>query len=91
MKLGHFPEESEDGADPFTAPRHVLDDKVFGWPSWLQDPEYPPCPICGETMRFLMQVGDAANLDYMWGDAGTAYLFDCPAHPELATMLWQCH
>lgn len=90
-RVADFPARPEDDADEFTVRRHVLYDKVFGWPSWVQYPEYPDCPVCGNRMRFLMQVGDAANLDYMWGDAGSAYLFDCPEHPEQATMLWQCH
>jgi len=27
-----------------------------GFPRWQQDPEYPKCPDCSKTMRFLLQV-----------------------------------
>lgn len=30
--------------------------QVGGYPSWLQEPEYPLCPECGEPMTFIGQV-----------------------------------
>ena len=30
--------------------------RVGGEPTWIQDPDYPPCPDCGRCMHFLAQL-----------------------------------
>ncbi|GAA2282413.1 hypothetical protein GCM10010430_80330 [Kitasatospora cystarginea] len=49
-----------------------------GRPEWIQDPEYPHCPRCGRTMRFL-SMNDGADV---WGGEGCLYVF---ADPECRT------
>jgi hypothetical protein len=39
-----------------------------GFPDWIQDPAYPQCPACGETMDYVGLVGGA---DLGWGRAPT--------------------
>lgn len=71
------------------------EDKLAGWPSWVQFPEYPNCPTCNREMnQFIFQIDsgdDNNNILYNWGDMGAAYLVQCPKHKEQAACLWQCH
>ena len=47
-------------------------DKLFGYPCWVQDTEYPFYPEnnCGHEMDMLIFQFDAQILGYMFGDAG---------------------
>lgn len=66
-------------------------DKLAGWPSWVQDVEYPNCPTCSQQMdQFVFQIESENNLPYMWGDAGAGYLLQCPEHKDKLAFLWQC-
>ena len=47
---------------------------VGGFPFWIQDAQYYPCPDCGRTMKYLAQVKWGA-LDFM---EGTLYIEICP-------------
>ena len=47
--------------------------RVGGEPTWIQHPDTPSCPDCGDPLRFLAQLDIA---DITQGD-GLAYLFWC--------------
>ena len=49
-------------------------DKLFGWPAWVQGPEYHLAQNGGRPMTFLLQLSSQGNLPYLFGDAGTGYL-----------------
>ena len=65
-------------------------DKLGGWPSWVQPPEWIECPLCGRRMRLLMQIGSEHNVDWMFGDMGTGFLMQCSKHPDVLSFSWQC-
>ena len=66
-------------------------DRLAGYPHWVQDPEYPNCPICDRSMdRLIFQFASDDNITYLWGDCGTGYFLQCPEHKEQVTFLWQC-
>ena len=65
-------------------------DKLLGWPSWVQGVEYPRCPRCNQQMSFVFQIDSNDNLDYMFGDAGTAHVTRCSAHPDEFAFGWAC-
>jgi hypothetical protein len=47
-------------------------DRLSGYPRWVQDPEYPNCPICVRSMeRLIFEFASDDNVPYLWGDAGT--------------------
>ena len=48
--------------------------QIGGHPCWVQDSEYPQCPQCSTTMRFIAQL----NQDDLPGQEGTYYAFLCP-------------
>lgn len=82
---------SADDADALTLvgyPR--TGDKLLGWPAWVQGPERPPCPDCGEAMRELFQLDSDGNVPLMFGDMGTGHLFQCGAHPSRVAFAWAC-
>jgi uncharacterized protein YwqG len=65
--------------------------KIGGWATWVQSSEYPGCPTCDRLMdRLLFQVDIDDDLNLMWGDAGTGYIFQCPEHHDRVAFLWQC-
>lgn len=66
-------------------------DKLSGYPRWVQDPEYPNCPICDRSMnRLIFEFASDNNIPYLWGDVGTGYFLQCPEHKKQVTFLWQC-
>jgi hypothetical protein len=68
----------------------VVGEKLGGWPAWVQGVEYPACPDCGDSMRFLFQVDSEDNLPYMFGDAGCGHITYCPTHPHRLAFAWAC-
>lgn len=65
-------------------------DKLGGWPFWVQGPEYPNCPQCGNQMELVFQIDSEDNLPYMFGDVGCGHLTQCPGHPETFAFGWAC-
>jgi hypothetical protein len=65
-------------------------DKLGGWPSWVQDVEYPACPRCKKPMSdLLFQHASNGLSSTQWGDMGRAYVVRCKAHPTEVDMLSQ--
>jgi hypothetical protein len=66
--------------------------RVGGEPTWIQSPDYPACPDCQRTMRFLLQF-DSLEIEggpwWLWGSGGIMYAFWCDAC-SLTGTLWQC-
>jgi hypothetical protein len=69
--------------------------KIGGWPSWLQEARYPPCPRCSQRMDVLVlqidsalgamsPLRDAAGSEtvFEFGEAGVAMVLQCPDHRE---------
>lgn len=42
---------------------------IGGWPVWVQGEDTP------SNMKLLLQLNDFDNAPFMWGDAGSLYLF----------------
>ena len=71
---------------PFEA--FVLEERqsqLGGYPAWLQDAEYPPCPKCQAAMLF---VGQLLGSDLDSGAPGITYAFAC-TECQLATTTYQ--
>ena len=65
--------------------------RLGGEPTWIQNPEYPRCPGCADTMRFVLQLDSlhfTTGLTWEWGSDGIVYVFWCTACSMSAT-LWQ--
>jgi uncharacterized protein YwqG len=65
-------------------------DKLAGWPSWIQNVQYPNCPRCGRRMVHVFQVDSQDNIPFMFGDAGCGYIFQCPEHKDVVVFDWSC-
>lgn len=63
-------------------------DKLLGWASWQQGADYPLCPECGDTMRYILQLDSNDNLPFMFGDVGTAHVTQCAKHKDIVTVSW---
>jgi hypothetical protein len=86
------PGDAEDGdapGDDALAPR--AGDKLGGWPSWVQGPEYPRCPQCKARMVVLLQLESNGLCHHQFGDLGAGHLSQCPVHPEVVAFGWACH
>lgn len=66
-------------------------DKLFGWPYWVQNVEYPSDRKTGKQMELLFQVDSEDNLPYMFGDLGVAHLTQSPDNEEELGFGWACH
>jgi hypothetical protein len=66
----------------------TLEDKLLGWPAWTQNVKYVKCPKCAGAMRVLVQIMSEHNVPFMFGDGGTAWVSQCPAHTD--TLAFHC-
>lgn len=65
-------------------------DKLSGWPDWIQDVEYPNCPICHQRMRLVFQLDSENNLPFMFGDVGCGHITQCQTHKDQVAFGWAC-
>jgi uncharacterized protein YwqG len=65
--------------------------QIGGYPSFIQGANFPDCPTCRKAMRLLAQIDSEEAAGFMWGDAGSVYLFDCADHPDKFDMRLQCY
>jgi hypothetical protein len=65
-------------------------DKLLGWPHWVQGIEYPNCPECGKPMRLIFQIDSEDNLPFMFGDVGCSHITQCEDHRDKVTIAWAC-
>ncbi len=67
--------------------------RIGGEPSWIQDAEFPHCPMCSRLMPFLFQLDSdltaAEGGEWLWGSGGIVYGFWCD-DCKISGMLWQC-
>lgn len=67
--------------------------RLGGPPCWVQSAQYPDCPDCHQTMRFVMQLDSglplADGVEWLWGSGGCNYSFWC-AGCRVSGHLWQC-
>lgn len=68
----------------------IEDDKLFGWPYWVQSVEYPYDRQTATQMELLFQLGVEDNLPYMFGDAGIGHLTQSPDNKEELAFGWAC-
>lgn len=65
-------------------------DKLGGWPTWIQGPQYPKCRSCGAAMKqMVLQLDSHCTLPFAWGDGGVAYVFQCAEHSKEVTLSYQ--
>ena len=65
-------------------------DKLFGWPHWVQGPEYPLDRKTGNPLKLVFQFDSEVNLPYMFGDLGIGHLTQSPDRPEELAFAWAC-
>lgn len=67
--------------------------RVGGEPCWVQDAEYPVCPQCSSTMKFLFQLDSdlpaSDGGEWLWGSGGICYGFWCDSC-RVSGFSWQC-
>lgn len=54
--------------------------KIGGHPTWIQDAEYPECPCCSMTMKFIAQM----DMEQAEDSEGIYYAFLCEACLKVA-------
>lgn len=65
-------------------------DKLGGWPRWIQGAEYPTCPTCQNSMRVVFQIDSEDHIPYMFGDSGIGHITQCPEHHNVVAFGWAC-
>lgn len=60
--------------------------QIGGYPTWIQDAEYPECPCCSQRMHFIGQLDWEAVEEY---GEGIYYMFLCPEGRMSATLFQQ--
>lgn len=65
-------------------------DKLFGWPYWVQNVEYPNDRKTQSQMKLLFQIDSEDNLPYMFGDSGVGHITQSPDDPNELAFAWAC-
>lgn len=60
--------------------------QLGGYPTWIQDAEYPVCPCCSQSMHFIGQLDWEEMEEY---GEGIYYMFLCPDGNVSATLFQQ--
>lgn len=66
--------------------------RVGGEPTWVQSPDYLPCPECRRRMTFSMQLDSLdfeGRREWLWGSGGVLYVLWC-ADCAITATFWQC-
>lgn len=69
----------------------IDEDKLFGWPYWIQGVEYPSDRATNRPMELLFQLDSEDNLPYMFGDSGVGHLTQSPDNKEEMAFGWACY
>ncbi len=83
-------ELSDDEFEALAEEYPLRGEKLFGWPMWIQGPEYPTCPECQTPMNLLFQIDSDESLPDMFGDSGCGHITYCSKHPTVLTFGWAC-
>lgn len=65
-------------------------DKLFGWPYWIQSTEYPFDRKTETQMELLFQLSSEDHLPYLFGDMGIGHLTQSPDHKKELAFGWAC-
>ncbi|PKV64474.1 uncharacterized protein YwqG [Polaribacter sp. Hel1_33_96] len=68
----------------------IENDKLYGWPYWIQSVEYPFDRKTEKQMELLFQFDSEDNLPYMFGDSGIGHLTQSPDNDEELGFGWAC-
>jgi hypothetical protein len=60
--------------------------QLGGEPAWIQNPDTPDCPECGDAMAFVAQLEQHSSINF---GTGTGYVFACRAC-ERGGFVFQC-
>lgn len=89
--LINLDEDIYDLLDERQAGQTIVDDKLFGWPYWVQGEEYPFDRKTNSQMELVFQIGESEHIPYMFGDAGIGHLTQSPDNDEELTFGWACY
>jgi hypothetical protein len=84
-------EEREEAEDSLTYP--ITQDKLGGYPFWVQDSRRPKCRLCKskkQMTHFFQLDAEGPNLQEFWGTMGHVNLFRCRLHANEFAVNWQC-
>jgi hypothetical protein len=62
-----------------------LKSKLGGMPTWVQNDGTPECCMCGQGMKFVVQLANCPQISF--ADAGMLYAFVCPDCNVAATLI----
>jgi hypothetical protein len=75
-------EERGISSDDYAVLTPAGEDKLLGWPRWIQGGgPPPPCEQCEAPTRLLYQLASDSHAELCWGDMGRVYLLGCEREP----------
>lgn len=66
----------------------LVNDKLGGWPFWIQSVDYPSCPKCETPMVLMLQIDSNCHEAFQWGCEAIGFITQCPNHKELFAFQW---
>lgn len=68
----------------------IAEDKLFGWPYWIESENYPYDRKTGSQMRLLFQLDAKDNFPGLFGESGIGYLTVSPDNLNEMAFGWTC-
>lgn len=68
----------------------IEEDKLFGWPFWVQAEEYPHDRTTNKRMELLFQIGLSKHIPFDFGDEGIGHLTISPDNTDELAFAWAC-
>src|SRR5262249_44865621 len=60
-----------------------------GGPAWMQEAEFPNCPVCKKKMQMVLQLPESM-LPWKQSKGSNFYFFACPTHADQMRTIEQC-
>lgn len=57
-----------------------VQDKLMGWPNWVQGIKYPKCSQCGSAMKLVIQIAPQDNLNIELPGGQCMHVIQCDKH-----------
>ncbi len=70
----------------------INENKLFGYPNWIQGIEYPKDKENNCEMDLLFQLTSKQNTGMNFGNqSGISYIMQSPCNPKTLSLSWSCH
>ena len=86
QEIAFEPERDDTDGEP------VTDDKIGGFPAWIQEEAHSHCPECrnNKSMEYRLQISPPEVEGLPFSEGSAIFISQCKIHLQKFGMIWQC-